>query len=111
VLVALEARAGRLAAEHWSKHTQHTLLEVAQQLEREGVAAVVHAEHDGDGLAASAALARGLQVPVFDASGVRDARQVKALGAAQDDGLAGALLAPECLAPGFDLAKLLRAAG
>jgi len=110
VLVALEAHAGKLAAEHWSKHAQHSLLEVAQQLEREGVAAVVHAERDGGAGAASAALARGLQVPVFDGSGLRLARQVTALKAAQDDGVAGALLAPACLAAGFDLAALLRAA-
>lgn len=114
VLVALESRGGKPAADHWSKFAQHSALEVAQQFAREGVAAVIH--HDLDGgqpgasVAATIALARGVQVPVIAAGGVKRAAEVAALAEAHADGLAGALLAPECLAEGFDLAALLRAA-
>lgn len=115
VLVALEANAGRPAADHWSKFAQHSALEVAQQFAREGVAAVIH--HDGgDGrqpgpsIDTTVALARGVPVPVIAAGGVQRPAEVAALAAAHADGLAGALLAPACLAAGFDLAALLRAA-
>jgi phosphoribosylformimino-5-aminoimidazole carboxamide ribotide isomerase len=115
VLVALEARAGKPAADHWSKFAQQSALEVAQQFAREGVAAVIH--HDlGDGakpgpsIEATVALARGVSVPVIAAGGVKRAAEVAALAEAHDDGLAGALLDPACLVAGFDLAALLRAA-
>jgi phosphoribosylformimino-5-aminoimidazole carboxamide ribotide isomerase len=113
VLVALEARSGRPAADHWSKFAQHSALEVAQQFAREGVAAVIHHDRgDGDGpsVEATVELARGVRVPVIAAGGVRTAGEVAALAAAHADGLAGALLDPACLAEGFDLAALLRAA-
>jgi phosphoribosylformimino-5-aminoimidazole carboxamide ribotide isomerase len=113
ILVSLEAASGRPAADHWSKFAQHSALEVAQQFEREGVAAVIHHDRgDGDGpsVAATVALARGVQVPVIAAGGVHKPSQVAALAAAHADGLAGALLDPACLADGFDLDALLRAA-
>lgn len=115
ILVSLEAASGRPAADHWSKFAQHSALEVAQQFAREGVAAVIHHDggdgrHAGPSIATTVALARGVPVPVIAAGGVQRPAEVAELAAAHADGLAGALLDPACLAPGFDLGALLRAA-
>jgi len=104
VLLALDARAGRLAVEgNWSKLHHHTALEVAQQFEREGIAGVIHVDRGGDGkrggpsVEATVAIARGLQVPVIAAGGLCDEDEIAALIPFADDGLQGALLAARLL--------------
>lgn len=117
VLLALDARAGRLAVEgNWSKLHHHTALEVAQQFEREGVAGVIHVDRAADGkrqgpsVAETVALARGLQVPVIAAGGVAGEDALAELLPFVDDGIAGALLAPRLLADPAALAALFASA-
>ena len=117
LLIALEARAGRLALEgNWSKLHHHTALEVALQFQREGVVGVIH--HDrgaagevaGPSLGATAEFARGLAVPVIAAGGVATAAELAALAISADDGVEGALLAPDLLASETALRALFAAA-
>jgi phosphoribosylformimino-5-aminoimidazole carboxamide ribotide isomerase len=117
VLLALDARDGRLAVEgNWSKLHNHTALEVAQQFEREGIAGVIHVDRGADGkrggpsVAATAAIARGLQVPVIAAGGLAAEDEIAALAPFADDGLQGALLAPALLGRAAELRALFAAA-
>lgn len=117
VLLALEARAGRLAVEgNWSKLHNHTALEVAQQFEREGIAAVIHVDRGPEGkrvgpsVEATVTLARGLQVPVIAAGGLATEDEIAALIPFADDGLQGALLAPRLLDHDAELRALFAAA-
>lgn len=117
VLLALDARDGRLAVEgNWSKLHHHSALEVAQQFEREGIAGVIHVDRGKDGkragpsVEATVAVARGLQVPVIAAGGLASEDEIAALIPFADDGVQGALLAPSLLDRDADLRALFAAA-
>lgn len=117
VLLALDARDGRLAVEgNWSKLHHHTALEVAQQFEREGIAGVIHVDRGGDGkhggpsVAATVAIAKGLQVPVIAAGGLATEEEIAALIPFAEDGVQGALLAPRLLDRIDELRTLFAAA-
>lgn len=98
IIVSLDVRDGRLALEGWSKFAQHSVAEIAQHLEREGVAAFVYTDLARDGqlaganIEAAAALARVLSVPVFVAGGLAGAAELPALAAVAADGVAGAIV-------------------
>lgn len=117
VLLALDARAGRLAVEgNWSKLHHHTALEVAQQFEREGIAGVIHVDRGADGkragpsVEATVAVAKGLQVPVIAAGGLADEDEIAAFIPFADDGVLGALLATHLLDRDADLRALFATA-
>jgi phosphoribosylformimino-5-aminoimidazole carboxamide ribotide isomerase len=117
VLVALDARAGKLATEgNWSKLHHHTALELAQQFEREGIAGVIHADrgpdgkHQGLSVEATAQLARALSVPVIAAGGVSTEDHIAELLPFVDDGLQGALLDGSLLGREAELRALFAAA-
>lgn len=117
VLLALDARAGRLAVEgNWSKLHHHTALEVAQQFEREGIAGVIHVDRGADGrrqgpsVDATVEVARGLAVPVIAAGGLATEDEIAALIPFADDGIEGALLAPGLLDRDAELRSLFATA-
>lgn len=113
ILVALEARQGKVAAEGWSKLAQHSVLEVAQHFEREGVAAILyraadtgHGQFDFD---AAQSLAQALTIPVLVSGGLVSAEAVAKLfrtGAS----LGGAVLDAGFAASAPDFAKALKLA-
>jgi phosphoribosylformimino-5-aminoimidazole carboxamide ribotide isomerase len=113
ILVALESRQGKVAAEGWSKLAQHSVLEVAQHFEREGVAAILYRAADtGRGhydFEAAQSLAQALTIPVLVSGGLVSAEAVARLcrtGAS----LAGAVLDAEFAAGASDFAKMVKLA-
>ncbi len=97
VIVALDSRAGKAAAEGWSKFSNHDVIEVAQHFQREGAAAILYNEVDTDGkpngrdVKAVLALAQAVTIPVI-AGGVRSLVDLEKLCLAGGDGLGGAVL-------------------
>lgn len=116
IIVGLDARAGRLAIDGWSKLSTHDLLDTARHLERDGIAAFVFTdiEHDGKlgGINAEATieLARAVSVPVFASGGVSSLDDVRALVAAREDNLAGAIVGRALYDGKFELAEAQRLA-
>lgn len=83
ILVALEARSGKVAAEGWSKLAQHSVLEMAQIFQREGVAAIVfHVADDGHGqfdFDTAQSLAQSVSIPVLVSGGLVSAAGIARL--------------------------------
>lgn len=97
VLVALDAKDGRVAVDGWSKMTGHDVVDLAKKFEDYGVEAVIYTDIGRDGMLsgvnidATVALARHLTVPVIASGGITNLDDVKALCAVESEGITGAI--------------------
>lgn len=98
IIVGLDARDGMVATDGWSKLSNHTVADLAQQFEEDGVVAIIHTDISRDGMMqgvnvdASRALAAELTIPVIASGGVTNLDDIEALLGAVDDGVAGAVI-------------------
>jgi phosphoribosylformimino-5-aminoimidazole carboxamide ribotide isomerase len=90
-----------VAVEGWAEPTDITALELARRFEDAGVAAVIYTDIDRDGamqgpnIAATAALANAVSIPVIASGGVssmEDLRALKTCGAPLDGVISGRAL-------------------
>jgi phosphoribosylformimino-5-aminoimidazole carboxamide ribotide isomerase len=113
VAVGIDARGGRVAVEGWAETSDVTAVDLARRFEAAGVAALIYTDIDRDGalggpnVAATAALARAVAIPVIASGGIAsldDLRALKASGAPLDGAISGRALYEGRL----DLAKAVR---
>src|SRR5689334_5877246 len=97
VLVALDAKDGKVAVDGWSKMTGHDVADLAKKFEDYGVEAIIYTDIGRDGMLtginidATVALARQLTVPVIASGGLTNIADVKALCAVAAEGITGAI--------------------
>ena len=97
VLVALDAKDGKVAVDGWSKMTGHDVVDLAKKFEDYGVEAIIYTDIGRDGMLtgvnieATVALARQLSVPVIASGGLTNLDDVKALCAVEAEGITGAI--------------------
>jgi phosphoribosylformimino-5-aminoimidazole carboxamide ribotide isomerase len=97
IAVGIDARAGRVATEGWAETSDLAAEDLARRFVDAGVAAIIHTDIDRDGLlgganvAASAALARAVPIPVIVSGGVSSLDDIRAVKAAAASGLAGVI--------------------
>jgi phosphoribosylformimino-5-aminoimidazole carboxamide ribotide isomerase len=97
VMVALDAKDGKVAVDGWSKMTGHDVLDLAKKFEDYGVEAIIYTDIGRDGMLtgvnidATVALARQLSVPVIASGGITDLDDVKALCKVESEGIVGAI--------------------
>ncbi|MDT0618900.1 1-(5-phosphoribosyl)-5-[(5-phosphoribosylamino)methylideneamino]imidazole-4-carboxamide isomerase [Salinisphaera sp. P385] len=110
VIVGLDARDGKVATDGWSKLSNHDVLDLAQQFERDGVVAIIHTDIARDGMmeglniAATRELASAITIPVLASGGVTSLADIEALCDAEEDGVAGAVIGRALYEGGLDLA-------
>ena len=111
IAVGIDARAGRVATRGWARVTDVDATDLALQLQDAGVAAIVHTDIDRDGamagpnVAATAALARAVSVPVIASGGVSLLSDLVAL---RDTGVIAGAISGRALYDGaIDLAQAL----
>ncbi|TVQ56752.1 MAG: 1-(5-phosphoribosyl)-5-[(5-phosphoribosylamino)methylideneamino]imidazole-4-carboxamide isomerase [Rhodobacteraceae bacterium] len=101
VAVGVDARGGRVAVEGWAETTDLSALDIGRRFEDAGVAALIYTDIDRDGamqgpnVAATAALAEAVAIPVIASGGVSsldDLRALKACGAPLDGAISGRAL-------------------
>ncbi|MEM8788760.1 MAG: 1-(5-phosphoribosyl)-5-[(5-phosphoribosylamino)methylideneamino]imidazole-4-carboxamide isomerase [Pseudomonadota bacterium] len=101
VAVGIDARGGRVAVEGWAEATELDATDLARRFEDAGVAALIYTDIDRDGamqgpnVAATAALARAVSIPVIASGGVSslaDLAALKATGAPLDGAISGRAL-------------------
>ncbi|MDO8607533.1 MAG: 1-(5-phosphoribosyl)-5-[(5-phosphoribosylamino)methylideneamino]imidazole-4-carboxamide isomerase [Phaeospirillum sp.] len=87
VAVGIDAKGGKVAVEGWAETSDLTVLELARKFEDCGVAALIYTDIDRDGVmagpnvAATAALADAISIPVIASGGVSSLDDLKALRA------------------------------
>jgi len=98
IVVAADARGGKVATEGWAKTSQITPSDLGRKFEDAGVAAILFTDVDGDGLlqglnvAATAALARAVRIPVIASGGVGGIADLKSLMAARETNIEGVIV-------------------
>lgn len=97
IMVALDARDGKVAVDGWSKLTGHDVTDLAKKLEDYGVEAIIYTDIGRDGMMtgvnvkATVDLARELSVPVIASGGITDLKDVQALCEVESEGIMGAI--------------------
>ena len=97
VLVALDAKDGKVAVDGWSKMTGHDVADLAKKFQDYGVEAIIYTDIGRDGMLtgvnieATVALARVLTVPVIASGGITNIDDVKALCQVESEGIVGAI--------------------
>jgi len=97
IIVALDAKDGKVATDGWSKLTGHDVVDLAKRFQDYGVEAVIYTDIGRDGMMtgvnidATVTLARELTVPVIASGGLNDLDDVKRLCAVEGEGIMGAI--------------------
>jgi phosphoribosylformimino-5-aminoimidazole carboxamide ribotide isomerase len=98
VIVALDARDGKVATDGWSKLTGHDVVDLAVKFEDYGVEAILYTDIGRDGmltgvnLDATLALARAVNIPVIASGGVATMEDIERLCSVQSEGIEAAVL-------------------
>jgi phosphoribosylformimino-5-aminoimidazole carboxamide ribotide isomerase len=98
IVVGADAKGGRIATQGWAEVSELTPVELGRRFEDAGVAAILFTDIDGDGLlkgvnvAATAALAGALSIPVIASGGVGSIADIDALVAAGEPNIEGVVI-------------------
>ncbi|MCU0896459.1 MAG: 1-(5-phosphoribosyl)-5-[(5-phosphoribosylamino)methylideneamino]imidazole-4-carboxamide isomerase [Burkholderiales bacterium] len=97
VIVALDAKDGKVAVEGWSKMTGHDVVDLAKKFEDYGVEAILYTDIGRDGMLtgvnidATVKLARELRVPVIASGGLTALDDLRGLCAVESEGIMGVI--------------------
>lgn len=116
IVVAADARNGKVATEGWAEVSDLTPVELGKRFEDAGVAALLFTDVDGDGLLkglnvdATARLAQALSIPVIASGGVASLADIEALVAAHQPNIEGVVVGRALYDGRIDPARALAAA-
>ena len=97
IIVALDAKDGKVAVEGWSKMTGHDVVDLAKKFQDYGVEAIIYTDIGRDGMLtgvnvdATLRLARELRVPVIASGGLTSVEDIKALCKIESEGIDGVI--------------------
>src|SRR3546814_14650634 len=97
IIVGLDARAGKVATDGWSKLTRHDVLDLASKFEDYGCEAIIYTDIGRDGMLsgvnieATVKLAQHVSIPIIASGGVTDLKDIEALCAVEEEGVEGAI--------------------
>lgn len=97
IIVALDAKEGKVATDGWSKLTGHDVIDLAKRFQDYGVEAVLYTDIGRDGMMggvnidATVKLAQELTIPVIASGGLNSMDDLKKLIAVEDEGIMGVI--------------------
>jgi len=111
IIVGLDAKEGKVAIDGWSKLSHHSVIDMAQRFEQDGVEAIVYTDIGRDGMMngvnieSTVELARAITIPVIASGGITSIEDVRALCAVTDEGINGAITGRAIYEGTLDLAQ------
>lgn len=111
VIVGLDAKDGFVATDGWAEVSGIQVIDLAQQFEAAGVAAIVYTDIAKDGMmqgcnvAATAALAEATSIPVIASGGIHNLGDIQTLLDAQAPGIIGAITGRAIYEGSLDVAE------
>jgi len=111
IIVGLDARDGKVAIDGWSKLSHHSVYDMAQRFEQDGVEAIVFTDIGRDGMMtgvnidSTVELARAITIPVIASGGITSIDDIRALCAVADEGIMGAITGRAIYEGTLDLAE------
>jgi phosphoribosylformimino-5-aminoimidazole carboxamide ribotide isomerase len=97
IIVGLDAKAGKVAIDGWSKLSGHDVIDLAKHFQDDGVEAIVYTDIGRDGMMsgvnieATVKLAQSISIPVIASGGITDIDDIKRLCEVEDEGITGAI--------------------
>jgi len=97
VIVGLDAKDGLVATEGWAEVSDIQATDLARRFEADGVSAIVYTDIARDGMMqgvnveATVAMAQASSIPVIASGGITNLDDIRALVAAADSGICGAI--------------------
>jgi phosphoribosylformimino-5-aminoimidazole carboxamide ribotide isomerase len=110
IIVGLDARDGKVAIDGWSKLSNHSVIDMAQRFEQDGVEAIVFTDIGRDGMMSgvnvdsTVQLARAIHIPVIASGGITGIEDIRALCGVYDEGIMGAITGRALYEGSLDLA-------
>ncbi len=114
IIVALDARDGKVAIDGWSKLSNHDVIDIAQHFERDGVSAIIYTDISRDGMLsgvnvdATVRLARSVRIPIIASGGIAGMGDIEALCTVEGEGVMGAVLGRALYEGRLDFAEARR---
>ena len=97
IIVALDAKDGKVATDGWSKLTGHEVVDLARKFEDWGVESIIYTDIGRDGMLsginveATVRLAQALSIPVIASGGLSNLADIEALCAVESEGVEGVI--------------------
>jgi len=117
ILVSIDAREGRVATRGWLNTSEVLAIELAQQVARQGAAAIIYTDIQRDGtlegpnLEALRELATAVSVPVIASGGVSSITDLLSLLALEPQGVSGVIVGRALYTGDISLTEALQAVG
>ncbi|MBT8122515.1 MAG: 1-(5-phosphoribosyl)-5-[(5-phosphoribosylamino)methylideneamino]imidazole-4-carboxamide isomerase [Gammaproteobacteria bacterium] len=111
IIVGLDAKDGKVAIDGWSKLSHHSVIDMAQRFEQDGVEAIVFTDIGRDGmmtgvnLESTVELAQAIHIPVIASGGITNMDDIRALCRVTDEGIMGAITGRALYEGSLDLAE------
>jgi phosphoribosylformimino-5-aminoimidazole carboxamide ribotide isomerase len=111
IIVGLDAKDGKVAIDGWSKLSHHSVIDMAQRFEQDGVEAIVFTDIGRDGmmtgvnLESTVELAQAIHIPVIASGGITNLDDIRALCRVTDEGIMGAITGRALYEGSLDLAE------
>ena len=97
IIVALDAKDGKVAVEGWSKMTGHDVVDLGRKFEDHGVESIIYTDIGRDGMLtginvdATRKLAHELRIPIIASGGLNNLDDLRAVCALEDEGVMGVI--------------------
>ena len=111
IIVGLDAKDGKVAIDGWSKLSHHSVIDMAQRFEDDGVEAIVFTDIGRDGMMSgvnvesTVELAQAIRIPVIASGGITTIDDIRALCKVADEGIMGAITGRAIYEGTLDLAE------
>ena len=114
VMLAIDARGGRVSVEGWTEDTERSAVEVARPFDGQGVAAVIYTDIQRDGMSvgpnlrATGELARALKTPVIASGGISGLEDIRKVMTLSSQGVLGVITGRALYEGTLDLEEAIR---